>query len=155
VKARDLDGRYANSLLHEWFDLLASGKELCCSMSDGYSVADVDWESKGDPIPRQDSKGTRLRWNDLDGRSARGRHYRARQGWPDDGLADLWLWRAVNSLFHAGQYDLMGTARVKPCSDERFVQLFTQHGATETARILKIGERAVYRRREHLARYPD
>jgi hypothetical protein len=30
--ARDLDGRYANSPLKPWFDHLASGKGLCCSM---------------------------------------------------------------------------------------------------------------------------
>src|SRR5260370_17140098 len=46
VTARDLDGRYANSPLKSWFDHLASGKGLCCSMADGESVADPDWESK-------------------------------------------------------------------------------------------------------------
>ena len=46
VAARDLDGRYANSPLKSWFDHLASGKGLCCSMADGESVADPDWESK-------------------------------------------------------------------------------------------------------------
>src|SRR4030088_3129662 len=45
VKARDLDGRYANSPLKAWFDRLASGKGLCCSMADGEAVADPDWES--------------------------------------------------------------------------------------------------------------
>ena len=44
--ARDLDGRYANSPLKPWFDHLASGKGLCCSMADGETVADPDWESK-------------------------------------------------------------------------------------------------------------
>lgn len=44
--ARDLDGRYANSPLKSWFDKLASGKGLCCSMTDGYVVADADWETK-------------------------------------------------------------------------------------------------------------
>src|SRR5450756_1439524 len=43
--ARD-DGRYAGSPLKPWFDHLASGKGLCCSMADGESVADPDWESK-------------------------------------------------------------------------------------------------------------
>jgi hypothetical protein len=43
---RDLDGRYANSPLKPWFDQLASGKGLCCSFADGYSVADADWETK-------------------------------------------------------------------------------------------------------------
>ncbi len=46
VTARDLDGRYANSPLKPWFDRLASGKGLCCSIADGESVADPDWESK-------------------------------------------------------------------------------------------------------------
>src|SRR5258708_34438197 len=46
VRARGLDGRYANSPLKPWFDHLASGKGLCCSMADGESVADPDWESK-------------------------------------------------------------------------------------------------------------
>ena len=40
-------GRYANSPLKSWFDHLASGKGLCCSMADGETVADPDWESKG------------------------------------------------------------------------------------------------------------
>ena len=44
--ARDLDGRYANSSLHDWFNHLASKKGLCCAEYDGYSVADVDWEVK-------------------------------------------------------------------------------------------------------------
>jgi hypothetical protein len=35
VAARDLDGRYADSPLKPWFDRLASGKGLCCSMADG------------------------------------------------------------------------------------------------------------------------
>ena len=42
--ARD-DGRYANSPLKQWFDLLRSGKGLCCSVADGYVVDDPDWES--------------------------------------------------------------------------------------------------------------
>jgi hypothetical protein len=43
--ARD-DGRYANSPLKPWFDHLASGKGLCCSIADGETVADVDWDSR-------------------------------------------------------------------------------------------------------------
>src|SRR5438045_85206 len=35
--ARD-DGRFANSPLKPWFDRLASGKGLCCSFADGFSV---------------------------------------------------------------------------------------------------------------------
>ena len=46
VTARDLDGRYANSPLKPWIDHLASGKGLCCSMADGETVADPDWEVK-------------------------------------------------------------------------------------------------------------
>lgn len=44
--ARDLDGWYAQSPLHDWFDSLASGKGLCCSFADGMTVKDVDWDSK-------------------------------------------------------------------------------------------------------------
>lgn len=47
----------------------------------------------------------------------------------------------------------MGRAGIKTCSDEQFVKLFTQFGATETAAILKITERNVYKRRENLARF--
>jgi hypothetical protein len=43
--ARD-DGRYANSPLKGWFDQLASGKGLCCSFADGFSVQDVDWDTQ-------------------------------------------------------------------------------------------------------------
>ena len=46
ASARDLDGRYANSPLKQWFDSLASKKGLCCSDADGTALADVDWESK-------------------------------------------------------------------------------------------------------------
>ena len=45
--ARD-DGRYAkmDPNMHAWFDRLASGKGLCCSFADGFSIADVDWDTK-------------------------------------------------------------------------------------------------------------
>ena len=33
--------------LNGWFDKLASGRGLCCSLIDGVTVADPDWESKG------------------------------------------------------------------------------------------------------------
>ena len=33
--------------LNSWFDHLASGYGPCCSMVDGFTVADPDWESKG------------------------------------------------------------------------------------------------------------
>jgi hypothetical protein len=46
--ARDLDGRFANSPLKPWFDHLASGKGLCCSIADGETVSDPDWVSKDD-----------------------------------------------------------------------------------------------------------
>jgi hypothetical protein len=46
-QARDLDGRYANSPLKQWFDSLKSGKGPCCSDADGSAVSDVDWESRG------------------------------------------------------------------------------------------------------------
>jgi hypothetical protein len=42
-QARDADGRYANSPLHEWFNQLKSGKGLCCSFADGATVEDPDW----------------------------------------------------------------------------------------------------------------
>ncbi|HEY2527425.1 MAG TPA: hypothetical protein VGJ20_05640 [Xanthobacteraceae bacterium] len=45
VSARD-DGRYAASPLKQWFDQLASGKGLCCSFADGFSVEDVDWDTQ-------------------------------------------------------------------------------------------------------------
>lgn len=41
------DGRYANSPLKSWFDQLASGKGLCCSFADGFSIQDVDWDTGG------------------------------------------------------------------------------------------------------------
>lgn len=44
--ARDVDGRFAGSPLKAWFDGLRSGKGPCCSDADGYSISDVDWESK-------------------------------------------------------------------------------------------------------------
>ena len=44
--ARD-DGRYANSPLKEWFNQLRSAKGLCCSLADGETVSDPDWDVKG------------------------------------------------------------------------------------------------------------
>jgi hypothetical protein len=44
--ARDVDGRYANSPLHSWFESLHSGKGPCCSDADGTALSDVDWEAK-------------------------------------------------------------------------------------------------------------
>jgi hypothetical protein len=45
VHARDRDGRYTNSPLHEWFEQLASKKGRCCSDADGRALSDIDWES--------------------------------------------------------------------------------------------------------------
>lgn len=41
------DGRHAGSPLKPWFDRLSSGKGLCCSVADGRTIVDSDWESKG------------------------------------------------------------------------------------------------------------
>jgi hypothetical protein len=46
ARARDLDGRYAQSPLKQWFDGLRSGKGPCCSDADGFALSDVDWEVK-------------------------------------------------------------------------------------------------------------
>jgi hypothetical protein len=43
--ARD-DGRYAGSPLKQWFDSLKSAKGSCCSVADGFTVSDPDWDSK-------------------------------------------------------------------------------------------------------------
>jgi hypothetical protein len=43
---RDLDGKYANSPFKQWFDSLASRTVPCCSVADGQSVEDVDWDTK-------------------------------------------------------------------------------------------------------------
>jgi hypothetical protein len=45
ASARDLDGRYAQSPLKQWFDSLKSGKGPCCSDADGNVVKDADWET--------------------------------------------------------------------------------------------------------------
>ena len=44
--ARDLDGKYANLPLSQWFESLASRRGPCCSVADGQSVEDVDWDTK-------------------------------------------------------------------------------------------------------------
>ena len=44
--ARDLDGKYANSPLKQWFESLASRRGPCCSVADGQTVEDVDWDTK-------------------------------------------------------------------------------------------------------------
>jgi hypothetical protein len=43
---RDLNGRYANSPLKQWFDQLASRNGLCCSFADGFKIEDVDWDTQ-------------------------------------------------------------------------------------------------------------
>ena len=43
---RDLDGRYNDTPLREWFNHLASKNGLCCSFADGYIVEDADWTSQ-------------------------------------------------------------------------------------------------------------
>jgi hypothetical protein len=43
---RDVDGRYKDAPLHEWFNHLASRNGLCCSFADGYVVEDADWMSE-------------------------------------------------------------------------------------------------------------
>lgn len=60
--ARDLDGRYAQSPLKQWFDGLKSGKGPCCSDADGSAISDADWERTNDGkhyrvrIPGNDGK---------------------------------------------------------------------------------------------------
>ena len=44
--ARDLDGSYKNSPLHDWFEHLASGIGRCCSDADGHIVEEADWDTK-------------------------------------------------------------------------------------------------------------
>jgi hypothetical protein len=51
---QQFDGRHVFRLgiltpfgVQPWFDHLASGRGLCCSIPDGESVADPDWESQG------------------------------------------------------------------------------------------------------------
>src|ERR1700746_220762 len=68
VHARDLDGRYKDSPLHEWFEHLASGKGLCCSFADGHVVEDVDWTTTAD-----------------------GKHYRVRVPLSDGGKQMTWV----------------------------------------------------------------
>jgi hypothetical protein len=44
--ARDVDGRFAGSPLHGWFESLHSSKGPCCSDADGMALSDVEWEAK-------------------------------------------------------------------------------------------------------------
>lgn len=47
----------------------------------------------------------------------------------------------------------VGSSGIKTCPDEEFVKLFKIHGATETAKLLNVSERGVYKRRANLARF--
>jgi hypothetical protein len=44
--ARDVDGRYADSPLRNWFENLHSDKGPCCSDADGTALSDVDWKTE-------------------------------------------------------------------------------------------------------------
>jgi hypothetical protein len=57
VVARDLDGRYADSPLHDWFNHLASSRGLCCSMADGEAVADPGLKGRTLPCPPRQQMG--------------------------------------------------------------------------------------------------
>lgn len=47
AKARDLDGKYADSPLNGWFKSLKSKAGVpCCDTADGLRLEDVDWESR-------------------------------------------------------------------------------------------------------------
>lgn len=46
LRVRD-NGRYADSPLKSWFDSLTSGKGPCCSFADGFSISDVDYDTRG------------------------------------------------------------------------------------------------------------
>jgi len=49
ARARDVDGRYAGSPLHGWFESLQSkSKSPCCSDADGQALEDPDWKTIGD-----------------------------------------------------------------------------------------------------------
>lgn len=45
--ARD-DGRYAAGPNKAWFDGLRSEKGLCCSVADGKTISDVDWDANAE-----------------------------------------------------------------------------------------------------------
>lgn len=47
AKPRDLDGRYAGTPLHDWFNTLKSAKGYCCSDAYGTAISDADWQVKG------------------------------------------------------------------------------------------------------------
>ena len=46
ASARDLDGKHAQSPLHNWFTTLKNKNSVpCCDGADGKSVRDVDWDT--------------------------------------------------------------------------------------------------------------
>jgi hypothetical protein len=104
---RDLDGRYEDSPLHEWFERLVSGKGLCCSYADGYVVADADWDSKDGHyrvrVPEAVNSNNLL-WVDVPNEAV----ITEANNRADDGLAAVRLSRRLDPLLHAGQHDLDG-----------------------------------------------
>jgi hypothetical protein len=44
---RSFSKDYSSDPLHDWFDHLGSGKGICCSVSDGRTVADPDYGTEG------------------------------------------------------------------------------------------------------------
>ena len=74
-----LYGKYANSPFKQWFDSLASRRGPCCSVADGRSVENVDWDTKnGQYRVRLDGQ-----W--IEGTVANGRWNTA--------LGGKWTWR--------------------------------------------------------------
>lgn len=47
ANAMDSDNHGNHSSLKAWFDALRSDKGPCCSVADGYTITDADWESDG------------------------------------------------------------------------------------------------------------
>ncbi|WP_315802347.1 hypothetical protein [Bradyrhizobium sp. SZCCHNS3002] len=48
ASARDPDGRYRHSPLHDWFESLESARGPCCSDADGIVIKDVEWRTSKD-----------------------------------------------------------------------------------------------------------
>jgi hypothetical protein len=97
--ARDRDGKYANSPLHEWFEQLASKKGRCCSDADGRALSDLDWESH-DGHYRVQIDGE---WVNVPEDAV---VTEPNLCGADDGLAYLVGRAPSNSLLHAGEHDL-------------------------------------------------
>jgi hypothetical protein len=49
AKAKNLDGRFAQSPNKEWFQGLKSAKGPCCSDADGQTVEPEDWKTQSKP----------------------------------------------------------------------------------------------------------